>query len=169
LHKISKKTQEDESMDIKEISGALMPPSLIQKKEGGGTSEFQKIFQDVHQTTKQGEAAGPAALPAVVQGFEIGTVNGVLEIQDLQQLQARGVAATEKTIALLEQYQQALADPAQSLKEINPLVQSLAEKVTDLQGLAQTLAPADPLKKILQEVGTLSAVEVEKFNRGEYV
>jgi hypothetical protein len=48
-------------------------------------------------------------------------------------------------------------------------VQALSEKVTDLQGLARTLAPADPLKKIIQEVGTLSAVEVEKFNRGEYV
>ncbi|MBI5584852.1 MAG: hypothetical protein HY892_13645 [Deltaproteobacteria bacterium] len=156
-------------MDIKEISGALLPPSLIQKKEGGSGSEFQKIFQDVRLTANPSAAAGPVALPGVVQGFEIGTVNGVLEIQDLQQLQARGISATEKTIALLEQYQQALADPAQTLKEINPLVQSLAEKVTDLQGLAQTLAPADPLKKIIQEVGTLSAVEVEKFNRGEYV
>ena len=156
-------------MDIKEISGAMLPPSLIQKKEAGGTSDFQKIFQDVRQVANQGDGAGPAAMPGVVQGFEIGTVNGVLDIQDFQQLQARGIAATENTIALLEQYQRALADPAQTLKEINPLVQSLAEKVTDLQGLAQSLSPADPLKKIIQEVGTLSAVEVEKFNRGEYV
>jgi hypothetical protein len=168
LHNLQKKSKEDDSMDIKEISGALTPPALIQKKESGTASEFQKIFQEV-QAQSPSDARGLAGLPGVAQGFEIGTVNGVLAIQDLQPLQARGIAATENTLALLEQYQQALADPAQTLKEINPLVQALSEKVTDLQGLARTLAPADPLKKIIQEVGTLSAVEVEKFNRGEYV
>jgi hypothetical protein len=156
-------------MDIKEIGGAFLTPSPLTKKEGGHSSEFQKIFQDVRQAAGESSPAGPSGVTGVVQGFEIGTVNGVLEIQDLQPLQSRGIAATENTIALLEQYQRALADPAQTLKEINPLVQSLSEKVTDLQGLAQGLAPGDPLKKIIQEVGTLSAVEVEKFNRGEYV
>lgn len=156
-------------MDIKEIGGGLLPTSLIQKKEGGNSAEFQKIFQDVHQAAVPSGPADPAGVPAVVQGYEIGTVNGVLEIQDLRQLQTRGIAATENTIALLEQYQRALADPGQTLKEINPLVENLTEKITVLQGLAQTLAPGDPLKRIIQEVGALSAVEVEKFNRGEYV
>ena len=156
-------------MDIKEISGALMAPALVHKKEGGSSSEFQKILQDVHQAANRENPPDSVGLPGAVQGFEVGPVNGVLEIQDLNQLQTRGVSATENTLALLEQYQRALSDPTQTLKDINPLVQSLSEKVTDLEKLAQNLAPADPLKKIVQEVGTLSAVEVEKFNRGEYV
>ncbi|MCU0579959.1 MAG: hypothetical protein MUF69_10500 [Desulfobacterota bacterium] len=156
-------------MDIKEIGGAYLPPAPLAKKEGSQESEFQKIFQDVRQAAGGSGPAGTAETTGIVPGFEIGPLNGVLEIQELQPLQSRGIAATENTLALLDQYRRALADPAQTLKEINPLVQSLSEKVTDLQSLAQGLAPGDPLKTIIQEVGTLSAVEVEKFNRGEYV
>ena len=86
-----------------------------------------------------------------------------------EQLRAQGVSAAEKTLDLLGQYQQALADPAQSLKQINPLVESLSQKVEHLQKLTQQFADGDPLHKIIREVGVVSAAEIAKFNRGDYV
>jgi hypothetical protein len=34
---------------------------------------------------------------------------------------------------------------------------------------AEKLPPNDPLRRILDEIGVLAAVETEKFNRGDYV
>jgi len=77
--------------------------------------------------------------------------------------------ATEKTLDLLEQYQKAMADPKVSLKEINPLAQALSQEIKGLNQWAQKLSSSDPLQKIIAEVGIVSSVEVEKFNRGDYI
>lgn len=157
-------------MDIKEIGGSQLLTSVTQKKESGNSSEFLKILQEVSQSAGGAEKSSAAiGIEGSVQGFEMGTVNGIFEIQEIQPLQVQALSATESAMAVLEQYQQALADPSQTLKQIDPLVRSLSEKLTDLQGLAQRLSPADPLTGIVREVGTLSAVEIEKFNRGDYV
>jgi hypothetical protein len=34
---------------------------------------------------------------------------------------------------------------------------------------AERLPANDPLKRILEEMGILAAVEVERFNRGDYI
>ena len=102
-------------------------------------------------------------------GFEIGPVKGIMEVQPAEQLRTQGVSAAEKTLDLLGKYQQALADPAQSLKQINPLVESLSRKVEHLEKLTQQFSPGDPLQKIIQQVGVVSAAEIAKFNRGDYI
>jgi hypothetical protein len=83
--------------------------------------------------------------------------------------QSQGVQATEKTLDLLERYQEALSDPQVSLKKVYPLVQSLRQEVQEINRWTDHLPPSDPLRKIMGEIGVLSSVEVEKFNRGDYV
>jgi hypothetical protein len=39
----------------------------------------------------------------------------------------------------------------------------------NLNRLSEQLSPSDPLKKIMTEAGIVSAMEIEKFRRGEYV
>ena len=85
-------------------------------------------------------------------------------------LRTQGVEATEKTLNLLEEYQRAIENPRVTLREIHPLVQSLAEETRGLNQWAEKFAPAsDPLQNIMAEVGVLSSVEVGRFNRGDYV
>lgn len=157
-------------MDIKEIGVPLSLPGVTLKKETAGSTEFQKILQEANQSARDtGPVTTGSAAKEVAGGFEIAPVNGVLTVPDLSSVQARGVAAAENTIALLEEYQKALADPDRTLKQIDPLVSSLAERVTFLKNLVNSLPSSDPLRRIVEEIGTLSAVEVEKFNRGDYV
>jgi hypothetical protein len=159
-------------MDIKKI-GVSSLPSMVPNQETKKTSDFQRILQEANQSvnaskTDPGLMPNPPVQP-LAPGFEIGPVKGVMEVQPAGQLRDQGVSAAEKTLDLLGQYQKALADPAQSLKQINPLVESLSQKVEHLQTLTQQIAESDPLQKIIREVGVVSAAEIAKFNRGDYI
>jgi tetratricopeptide (TPR) repeat protein len=69
----------------------------------------------------------------------------------------------------VKQYQKAIGDPHQSLRQMDSLVRFLSNEVKRLNTLAEEIPPSDPLRKIMTELGVVSAVEIEKFNRGEYV
>ena len=85
------------------------------------------------------------------------------------QVRSRGIQSAEKTLDLLDQYQKAMANPDQSLKNIHPLIQSLSQELQGLNILSEKLSPSDPLQSILTNTGIVSAVEIEKFYRGEYI
>ena len=91
------------------------------------------------------------------------------DLSDPDQVRFQSIESTEKTLGLLERYQEALANPNQSLKSIYPLVQSLSQELQGLHRLSEKLSPSDPLQPILTQAGVVSAVEIEKFHRGEYI
>jgi len=160
-------------MDIKKIGISPSPIPMGPTQETKKNLDFQRILQEANQsvgaskTSPEPMATPPIQLPS--QGFEIGALPGVLEAQPLEQLRAQGIRAAENTLNLLGKYQQALGDSAQTLKQINPLVESLSEKVEHLQKLTQQIDAKDPLQQVIREVGVVSAAEIEKFNRGDYV
>jgi hypothetical protein len=88
---------------------------------------------------------------------------------DPAQIRLQGIQSTEKTLDILEQYQKAMANPNLSLKNIYPLIQSLSQELQGLNVLSAKLPPSDPLQSILTHTGIVSAVEIEKFHRGEYI
>ena len=85
------------------------------------------------------------------------------------QIHDQGIGVADHTLGVLEQYQKAMADPKVSLKNLYPYIQSLFHEIKDINQAAEGLPASNPLKKILGEIGVLAAVEVEKFNRGDYV
>jgi hypothetical protein len=85
------------------------------------------------------------------------------------QTQARSLQTADQVLRVLEEYQKSLADPEVSLKNLYPMIQSLSAEIQGVSQDAEKLPANDPLKRILREMGILAAVEVEKFNRGEYV
>jgi hypothetical protein len=160
-------------MDVKEIKGGTLA-SLGTKK---GKSEelngfdFQKILQEAQtniQEAGQAASAGAAGV-AEIRGESVFPVNLLEGVKDSVPLRAEGVQAAEKALNLLEQYQRAIGNPRATLREIDPLVQSLAEETRGLNRWMENLSPSDPLKKIMTEVGVLSSTEIGKFSRGDYV
>ena len=137
--------------------------------------EFQKLLQEAQSNRKQSEGTTSPEAPVGKPEFfpdpvlSIPSVNLATHAAEPSALRSQGIGATEKTLELLEQYQRALADPKISLKEANPLVQSLSREMKDLAGWAGKLSSSDPLQKILTDLGILASVEVEKFNRGDYI
>jgi len=160
-------------MDVKEIKGGSLPFAAGQtgKKEEAGELDFQKILREARSnlerpgTCVSGPAEGVSEIPE----------DGILTPHLLEGLKtpppsrSAGVEATERTLNLLEEYRRALGNPRVTLREIDPLVRSLAEEARGLNRRLEDLSPSDPLKKIMTEVGILSSVEIGKFNRGDYV
>ena len=69
----------------------------------------------------------------------------------------------------LDEYQQRLADPQISLKEMMPVVSALERQINDLRWPEdKPPIPAD-LARIAAEVAVTAQVEVSKFYRGDYV
>jgi hypothetical protein len=164
-------------MDVKKIDGGAL--SAMAGKKGKEEEleglDFQKLLQEAQANRKPGEARNsPEGSVGKTEFFAnsvlpFPSVNFVPGLPEISSLRSQGALATEKTLDLLEQYQRAIADPKVSLKEISPLAQSLSQEIKGLTQWAQKLSSSDPLQKIIAEVGIVSSVEVEKFNRGDHI
>jgi len=150
---------------------------MITEKKGtlhkAGGAEFQKILNEVQanrtpENQKLSESVSGAA----------GVSDGPLDVYSLPPLAGfengirgpnQNLQTADQMLNILEQYQKGLGDPEVSLKDLFPMIQSLFSELQRMNESAENLPENDPLKKILGEIGILTAVEVEKFNRGEYV
>ena len=94
---------------------------------------------------------------------------GLLPSPENRTIHSQTLQATDRTLEVLERYQRALINPEVSLKKIAPLVESLSGEVEGLTGMSAKLPPTDPLQEMLKELGILSAVEIQKFKRGDYI
>ncbi len=91
-----------------------------------------------------------------------------MELEEINQIRSLGVKTSEEVLNLLEDYQKAMANRQIPLDRIEPLIQSLSKGVGQLQILTDRVPASDPLRKILTDVGIISAVEIERYYRGGY-
>jgi hypothetical protein len=149
--------------------------SLIGSQQAGKNTPKDTAFENLLKAadaridrTHQGIPSLPASSPfetyAIHAGFPLS-----LDTGRISETRSKGLEATEKTLDLLERYQKAIADPQVPLKKVNEFIDSLSLEVKSLNALSGNLPPVDPLQKIMTEVGIISAVEIEKFKRGEYI
>ncbi len=161
-------------MDVKEIGGEIPPLAFGPKgrKEGLDGTDFQKALQKAHSHLDGSAASSKAAKDTggidLVEPMAFPLVPSILG-EGGSSPRSQGLQATERTLDLLEQYREALSNPRVSLKNMGPLVQALRDEVQGMEKWTDRLAPSDPLRKIMNAVGILSNVEMEKFNRGDYV
>ena len=160
-------------MDVREIKGGVLTSAATKrgKNEDLNGLDFQKMLREAQSNTQEIGQAAPAGTPgaAEIPGEGVLPVNLLEGVKKSSPLRIQGVEATERALKLLEEYHRAMENPQVSLREIHPLVQSLAEETWGLNQWVEKLSASDPLKKIMTEVGVLSSVEVGKFNRGDYV
>jgi hypothetical protein len=167
-------------MAIRQIDGGqsfLTPPQRKMKEEESAQEDFQKILQKAHSNLQGAFPANGAASvsePEDISSHFLAAVQPsnsaekLPEIASLLSMRTQSTKAAEETLDLLENYCKAIADPGLSLKEINPLLKSLQDKIDGLTQQYEKLPLADPLRDILSEVGILSSVEIERFHRGDY-
>jgi len=160
-------------MDVKEINGGSLASAATKKGKGGELNglDFGKMLQEAQENGREGGQAAPAVSMGGVEirqeeVLPLTLLDGVKESIPHRD---QGVRAAEKALSLLEEYQRAIGNPRVTLREIDPLVRSLAEETRGLEGWMKNLSPSDPLKLIMDEVGILSATEIGKFNRGDYI
>ncbi len=162
-------------MKVKNVlheAAALIHTDKIEK---GTTKDnpFKKILEGVSSQYHDGpKSLSPSPGSAeILQGPlpPAAPPNFLSDLKDPAQIRLQGIQSTEKTLDMLEQYQKAMGNPNLSLKSIYPLIHSLSQELQELSVLSEKLPPSDPLQPILTNTGIVSAVEIEKFHRGEYI
>lgn len=77
------------------------------------------------------------------------------------------LSASSEALDLLERYGRSLENPSCTLRDLEPMVEEMAEMRERLAGCASSLSEDDPLRLIVAEVsGTLSG-EMARFRRGD--
>jgi hypothetical protein len=133
---------------------------ILTEAQANRAAENQQLFEPgVAQKAKSLQEA-----PLPVYSF-----SPISESGKNPQIHGQGIRAADHTLEVLEQYQKAIADPKVSLKNLYPFIQSLSHEIRGVNQAAEGLPANNPLKKILGDIGVLAAVEVEKFNRGDYL
>lgn len=79
------------------------------------------------------------------------------------------VEHTERLLDALDEYQQMLASPEFTLRDMAPLVGKMKAGNKILVSAANSLSDGDELKELLNQVLITSSVEIIKFNRGDYI
>ena len=160
-------------MDVKKINGESLASVLPKKGKNEELNgfDFQKMLQEAQTNIQEGSRTGsvPAAGGAEIPEQSVFPLNLLEGVKSSGPLHSQGVQAAENTLNLLDEYRRAIENPRVTLREIHPLVQSLAEQTQGLNQWVEKLSPGDPLKKIMTDVGILSSMEIGKFNRGDYV
>jgi hypothetical protein len=160
-------------MDIKEIQGGALSAAAGKKgkQEELNGFEFQKMLQEAQSNLEESNGAAPGAATGGPEILPEGVaaLNCLDGIRDSNSPCLQEARAAERALDLLEQYQKAMENPNITLREIHPLVQSLEEEMKGLNQWVEKMSPSDPLRGILTEAGILSSIEIEKFNRGDYI
>jgi len=77
---------------------------------------------------------------------------------------------SDKILHLLDDYARELTDPAKTLKDIEPLVESIRNEVSLIEDEAANKVYNDnELEKIIKDLTITANVAISKFHRGDYI
>jgi hypothetical protein len=79
------------------------------------------------------------------------------------------VKCLDNLLNLLEQYRDQLANPKVTLRQIEPLLNTIDKKQEQLATLLKGMPEEDGLKDVVHRTLITTSLEVMKFNRGDYI
>jgi hypothetical protein len=80
------------------------------------------------------------------------------------------IVQSEKILNLLDHYAGELADPARTLKDIRPIVDSIEKEVTLMESEALGNVQNDKtLDRLVKDLAVTAKVAMYKFHRGDYI
>lgn len=75
----------------------------------------------------------------------------------------------ERTLDTMERLSNALADQSVTPKDMEPLINKLDAEADKLMSSAEALPADHPGREIMRNTAVLAKVQVEKYNRGEFI
>jgi hypothetical protein len=155
---------------IDQILPGQITPKNGEKAKGAPSKgpSFQEILDQAAKTSQDSTKTS-----APTQAFDpLNLINGVkptAAVEPLRPEQTQGLMHAERTMEILDDYQNALSDQSKSLKDMGRIVADMDGEVKQLTGVLEKLDPKDELYRILEDVAVTAMVESIKFNRGDYM
>lgn len=145
------------------ISGISGPPPA------SGPQKPEKVKNDLfRQNLEAARAKWPASGTPAAGPSALGEVRPPV-IPAVAGVSAGIVDKTESLLEMLEIYTRNMEDPKKTLKDIEPLIDSIQKEASSLVAEADRKMPEDTvLKGIVNEFAVAANVEYLKFYRGDY-
>ena len=125
-------------------------------------------FQSYLDKAQAADKAAPDGVQQVQESGQAASVQQVGQINAIAgQAQIAAVQQAEDLLASMDQYAQMLGGNS-TLKQMQGLVDQIREQAGQLQQASGALPQGDELSGLLEEVQAQAAVELMKFDRGEY-
>ena len=123
---------------------------------------FGKIYEELIETSYETDVrSNETPVITNVPGLQINTFQSEGKMPVVQR--------AERLLDLLSEYQQKLANPSFTLRDISPLIDELKADNRALVSSVNSLSEGDELKNILNQIIVAASVEIIKFDRGDYV
>ena len=137
-------------------------PDKSQRSEKGSNTDFKNILREsVEKSVPQATQIQPPSLinPLSSVGFE----------SELPKDKFYTINRVENLINLLDDYRKQLADPAITLRSIEPVMKTIMKEKDHLSSLLDSMPNEQGLKDIVNRTLITASLEVLKFNRGDYI
>jgi len=138
--------------------GNLQRPKIA---SGPNPTGFQKVFDDLLQNQTK-DVAAPSFSAHAINSTPL-TANAIEALPVKTDLQAM-----ERFVDSLDAYQQGLADPACSLRDLEPVLGRLEKAQRHLTDVAEKTPADSPLSDIINEGLVTATMEISRFRSGIY-
>ena len=128
---------------------------------GQNPTGFQKVFDNLLQNQTK-DVAAPSSSTHAINPTPL-TVNAIETLPVKTDLQAM-----ERFVDSLEAYQQGLADPTCSLRDLAPVLGRLEKAQRHLSAISEKTPADSPLKDIINEGLVTATLEISRFRSGIY-
>jgi hypothetical protein len=137
-------------------------PDKSQRSEQGSKTDFKNILKE--SVEKSGPQATPIQSPSLVD-----PLSSVGFQPELPKDKFFTINRVENLINLLDDYRKQLADPAITLRSIEPVMKTIVKEKDQLSSLLDSMPNEEGLKDIVNRTLITASLEVIKFNRGDYI
>ena len=137
-------------------------PESTTNRQSTVSRKFDTILKQAVENTKT-EATGHRPTTS------INSLNAIQPSTILENNKQIALGRIEKFVDLLDQYHQMLADPRNSLKNIDPIIRQINQEKENLSPVLDSFADDEELKNILKQALVTATLEIGKFYRGDYI
>ena len=136
------------------------------KKTSTSVNDTGQKFDDIlrNQINSQSSPVSQTVSPPPMQSISK-TDFSLINDFDKQQ----NIKHAEQFLDILATYQEQLSNPSVNLRDLNALVSTLEEGITNVLPILDSLPEGNALKDVINRAVVTSTVEVIKFNRGDYL
>ena len=137
-------------------------PDKSQPSEQALNTDFKNILKEsVEKSARHAAQIQPTSL--------LDPLSAVRFDPESPQDKDSAIKRVENFINLLDDYRKQLADPAITLRSIEPVMKRIIKEKDQLSSLLDSMPNEDGLKDIVNRTLITASLEVIKYNRGDYI
>ncbi len=149
-------------MDIDKVTGRIQATQLAGQRKAKSDNTFALILDGatdaVHREAGSKDTPGSVTQVAPAASCKVSHI-------DRKTLQH-----ASKLLDVLEEYAQALENPQESLRSIEPIVIRMQQELKGLNvGSMSYVGQHEELSELLNQIAVTASVEALKFQRGDYI